>query len=112
MEFFGELIPQEKAAAMEKPLRRLQGRLGEFNDGSVQQKFLLDYWEQKQRMSVENEGMALSLGGLISILHYRRVQHRDRIQEALATFLSAATAELFKQTFRLPAHEPAEIAIP
>ena len=112
MEFFGELIPQEKAAAMEKPLRRLQGRLGEFNDGSVQQKFLLDYWEQTQRAAGEKDGMALSLGGLISILHYRRMQQRDRIHESLASFLSASTAELFKQTFRLPSDEPVEVAIP
>ena len=112
MEFFAELIPRDKAAAMEKPLRRLQGRLGDFNDGSVQQKFLLDYWDKKQRASGGQTGMALSLGGLISILHYRRQQHREKIQEALASFLSPATAELFKQTFRLPAIEPTELPIP
>ena len=112
MDFFAELIPRDKAAAMEKPLRRLQGRLGDFNDGSVQQKFLLDYWDKKQRASGGQTGMALSLGGLISILHYRRQQHREKIQEALASFLSPATAELFKQTFRLPAIEPTELPIP
>ena len=112
MEFFAELIPQDKTEAMEKPLRRLQNRLGEFNDGSVQQKFLLDYWEKKQRANGGEIGMALSLGGLVSVLHYRRTQHRDKIQEALVSFLSPATATLFKQTFHLPSNEPAEIAIP
>ena len=45
--------------------------------------------------------MALSLGGLISVLNYRQLEHRKKIQEALTTFRSATTADLFKQTFRL-----------
>ena len=100
MEFFAELIPKETAAAMEKPLKQLQNRLGELNDASVQQKFLLDYWKQKPRGGGQTD-RALALGGLVSVLHYRQMQHRERIQEALAAFRSEATSDLFKQTFRL-----------
>ena len=111
MEFFAELIPREAAAALEKPLRRLQNRLGALNDGLVQQKSLLAYWEQTQRADGGQTGMALSLGGLVSVLYYRRLEQRDRIRAAIAAFRNAATADLFKRTFRPPIDEPEGTAV-
>ena len=101
MEFFTELIPKEAAGAMEKPLKQLQNRLGEFNDASVQQKFLLDYWKQHPRGD-EHFARALSIGGVVSVLNYRQSQQREKILEALTTFSNETTATLFKQTFTLP----------
>ncbi len=103
LEFFNELIPLEEGAAMQKLLRRLQGRLGEFNDASVQQKSLLDYWEQKKSGS----GVALGLGGLISILYQRQKQTRGFIGQALDGFCSGPTASTFKHTFKRPSSVPA-----
>jgi len=99
MEFFGELIPGEESEVMEKQLRRLQNRLGGFNDCSVQQRFLLDYWSHRK----SGLDVALALGGLVSILHLRQQQHRVRIHKALDAFCCAATASTFKQTFKPPA---------
>ena len=112
MEFFTELIPQDHSDAMEKPLRRLQSRLGEFNDSSVQETALLEYWKRKHSAIGGANGLALSLGGLVSILYYRRKQHRDKIQEAIATFRCTSTAELFKQTFQHRDQVPAKLALP
>jgi CHAD domain-containing protein len=103
MEFFSELIPGEEGAAMLKMLRRLQGRLGEFNDASVQQKALLDYWEQNK----SGADVALGLGGLVSVLYHRQQQTRGLIEEALEMFCSGSTAAAFKRAFKFPEPAPA-----
>ena len=48
MEFFAELFPKEEGSAVLRLLRRLQTRLGEFNDALVQQRSLMNYWERKR----------------------------------------------------------------
>jgi len=103
MEFFSELFPKEEGAAMQKLLRRLQSRLGEFNDASVQQKSLMNYWEQK-RSGTE---VALGLGGLVSILYHQQQQTRGLIVQAMEEFCGGSMAATFKHTFKLPAPVPA-----
>jgi CHAD domain-containing protein len=107
MEFFSELIPKDDGAAMQKILRRLQGRLGDFNDASVQQKSLLHYWEQK-KSGVE---VALGVGGLVSVLYHRQQQTRSLIEQSLEEFCGGSTAEAFKRNFKLPAPSPATVAL-
>jgi CHAD domain-containing protein len=99
MEFFTELIPKGKGAAMLRMLRRLQNHLGEFNDASIQQKSLLSYWEQKK----SGAEIALGLGGLVSILYHRQKQTRSLIEQALVGFCGGSTAAAFKHTFKLAA---------
>ncbi len=98
LEFFTEIIPKEEGGAMQKSLRRLQGRLGDFNDASVQQKSLLNYWEQK-RCGAET---SMGLGGLVSILYHRQQETRGLIEQALEEFCGASTAAAFKRTFKQP----------
>ncbi len=99
LEFFTELIPGEEMAETLKLLRRLQNRLGEFNDASVQQKSLLEYWQQKKC----DGDSGMGLGGLVSILYQRQQLVRCHIVEALEEFCDNSTAGAFKNTFRLPA---------
>ena len=98
MEFFSELIPREEGALIQKMLKRLQGRLGDFNDASVQQKSLLNYWEHKK----SGPDVAMAVGGLVSILYHRQQQTRDLIKQSLGEFCSGSTAAAFKSTFKLP----------
>ncbi len=98
MEFFAELIPREEVTALQKLLRRLQSRLGEFNDASVQQQSLLNYWEEKKSGS----DVALGLGGLVSILYHRQQQVRSLILQAVKEFCDDATAASFKKVFKQP----------
>jgi CHAD domain-containing protein len=102
LEFFTELIPKGEGAAIQKLLRRLQNRLGEFNDASVQQKSLLNYWEQKR----SGPDIAIGLGGLVSILYHRQQQTRGLIEKALEGFCGASTAATFKHTFKQAAYDP------
>ena len=99
MEFFAELFPGEEGAEMLKSLRRLQNRLGEFNDASVQQRSLLHYWKENS----SGAETALGLGGLVSILYQRQQQTRSLIVQALEAFCSGPTAAAFRQSFKHPA---------
>ena len=107
LEFFSELIPKDDGAAMQKILRRLQGRLGDFNDASVQQKSLLTYWKQK-KSGVE---VALGVGGLVSVLYHRQQQTRGHIKLSLEDFCSGSTSAVFKRNFKLPAPDPVKDAL-
>ena len=102
MEFFAELFPREEGAVMLKMLRRLQNHLGEFNDASVQQKSLLNYFELKK----SGTEVALGLGGLISILYHRQQQTRGCVEQALEGFCGGPTAAVFKSTFKRPVSVP------
>jgi CHAD domain-containing protein len=97
MEFFSELIPREEGALIQKMLKRLQGRLGDFNDASVQQKSLLNYWEHKK----SGPDGAMAVGGLVSILYHRQQESRNLIKQSLGEFCSGSTAAAFKNTFKL-----------
>ena len=106
LEFFKELIPEKDCAALVKSLRRLQDRLGEFNDASVQQKSLMDYWQQKGA----GTDFAMALGGLVSILYERQQRTRSYIIEALREFCGDDTVTIFKHTFKVTASLPAAAA--
>jgi CHAD domain-containing protein len=109
MEFFSELVPGNEADAMEKALRRLQNRLGQFNDYSVQQRSLIAYWKNRKGRAAEAPGLPLAVGGLISVLYQRQQEQRGEIQEGLDGFCSGATAAAFKRVFKLPVQSgPAE----
>ncbi|GFE62807.1 CHAD domain-containing protein [Geobacter sp. AOG2] len=96
MEFFDELIPREEGARMLGLLRRLQNRLGEFNDALVQQKSLMSYGERKRPGSQA----ALGVGGLVAVLYRRQQEARGQIEKALEGFCGGATAALFRRTFK------------
>jgi len=97
LEFFSELVPGKQYASMVKSLRRLQNWLGEFNDASVQQKSLMEYWRRKGSATE----VALGLGGLIAILYERQQRTRCNILDALREFCGAANHATFRQSFKL-----------
>jgi len=97
MEFFAELFPKEEGALMLRQLRRLQNRLGEFNDALVQQRSMMNYWEQKRSGSK----VALGVGGLVAVLYRRQQEARSLIDVALEGFCGGSTAAAFKHTFKL-----------
>lgn len=99
MEFFNELIPAKEGPLLQKQLRRLQGRLGDFNDSSVQQRFLLGWWHEG-RSGID---AALAMGGLLALLYQRRHQARLLVDEVLQEFIGDDVATSFKRIFRHPA---------
>jgi CHAD domain-containing protein len=99
IEFFGELLPSDETDHIEKQLRRLQTSLGLFNDYSVQQRTLLDYWEQKRKTGGNHEGLALSLGGLIALLNEGQQTERKRFHDTLDDFCAPQVARAVKAAY-------------
>jgi CHAD domain-containing protein len=96
IEFFSEVLPKGETEQIEKPLRRLQTCLGLFNDCSVQQRALLDYWERKRKETGNHERLALAIGGLIALLHHGQQAQRDRFHDTLDDFCSPQIARAVK----------------
>ncbi len=100
LEFFSELFPAEITKPIEKSLRRLQARLGTFNDLSVQQKSLFHYWSRKRTQPGAHEDLGLSLGGLIAMLNDRQQNERRAIHDALSAFCAPEVATPLRSLFR------------
>ncbi len=111
LEFFSELLPAGETAPLEKSLRRLQNRLGDFNDCSVHQKFFLEYWDGRRDGPAPASGLPLALGGLVTALYLRQQEQRSGIQSALAAFCGREVSGAFKRTFK-PALPPAPTGPP
>lgn len=101
MEFFAPAFSEGRFAELIKPLKRLQDRLGLFNDFSVQQVSLraflagLDKVPEAERLEI-----AQSAGALIMVLHQRQLEERDKVAGSFARFNSAKTQRLFRDLFR------------
>ena len=96
IEFFSELLPEGETEQIEKQLRRLQTCLGVFNDCSVQQRSLLQYWERKRQASGPHEGLALCIGGLVALLYHDQQEERNRFHNTLDDFCSPQIARAVK----------------
>jgi CHAD domain-containing protein len=99
IEFFNELLPADDTEHVEKQLRRLQNSLGLFNDYSVQQRALLDYWECKRKEAGSHKEIALSLGGLVALLNYSQQAERDRFHNSLDEFCAPQIARVVKSAY-------------
>lgn len=102
LEFFAELFPPDQTPMLLKRLRRLQNRLGEFNDSSVQKVFLLDYWENTGRSHANAVDLGPSIGGLVAVLHLRQRTQRERCFGAMERFCRPDIADRFKALFKAP----------
>ncbi|MGQ7846456.1 CHAD domain-containing protein [Granulosicoccus sp. 3-233] len=82
IEFFIELLPKKRTAALLKDLKKLQVTLGDFNDYCVQMEFLSSFEDERQ---IE---MTKALSGLIAVLHHRQMETRKQVEAALALFFT------------------------
>ena len=99
VEFFSELLPADETEYIEKQLRRLQNCLGLFNDYSVQQRALMNYWELKRKDTGDYEELAMSLGGLVALLNHDQQAERDRFHNTLDEFCAPQIARAVKATY-------------
>jgi CHAD domain-containing protein len=91
LELFAELYPSSQIKRAIQSLKGLQDVLGNFNDYSVQQRFLLDL-ARRRKLPVDVLG---AVSGLVAVLHQRRLAEQRKIQHSFASFQEPGTAEMF-----------------
>ncbi|MEM7396123.1 MAG: CHAD domain-containing protein, partial [Verrucomicrobiota bacterium] len=98
LEFFREIYDPDPLAPLLKSLRRVQNRLGRFNDCAVQQEVLMAWLEQTRASRTWEETAAV--GGLVTWLHQREPEERQKAREALSRFGRPAIRKRFETIFK------------
>lgn len=82
LEFFSELFGSTQTKHLIAELKGLQDILGQFNDYTVQQSFLLHYGDHGK----PSAALVKTVGGLAAVLHQHQLEARSHVQEAFARF--------------------------
>ena len=111
MEFFTPLFPPAEIKQLIRALKLLQNNLGNFNDYSVQQKFLEKLLESGVVGGAKALAVAYSLGALTTMLYQLQGEERGRIVEHLAAFDSPDIRNAFTKLFKTEdgAHEDSSL---
>ncbi len=99
LEFFTSLFPEDQMKTRVKQLRQLQENLGDFNDLSVQQDFLIKHLQAIRPQAAQAVMTAAATGGLITRLHVARRQVRSQFLSVFSTFSAQTNQEQFKTLF-------------
>jgi CHAD domain-containing protein len=86
LEFFAPLFPAKTIGALIGKLKKLQTVLGDFNDLSVQQDFLIVHLEAMRGSGASGGMHAAATGGLITRLHHLQQQLRGHYFAAFDQF--------------------------
>ncbi|MCK4899733.1 MAG: CHAD domain-containing protein [Anaerolineales bacterium] len=99
IEFFASLFPRKKVALLIKQLKRLQDNLGEFNDLSVQQVYLLNIADELPANDTKSRRALVATGFLIEGLAHRQQGVKVAFAETFSDFASTDNQELYRQLF-------------
>jgi len=99
MEFFASLFPRKKMARLIKQLRKLQDNLGEFNDLSVQQEYLMHLAEELPLGDPRSRKALVATGYLVENLSYEQKAVKANFAKTFTEFASPANQELFRRLF-------------
>ncbi len=104
LEFFGDLFPEQEIDVLGSLLSKLQSRLGQFNDTSVQQKYLLSYATSKAHSL--NPRLAMSLGGLIGALYQEHGLLKREVRQSIKKFCSEASVDVVRDLIKEEEAQP------
>lgn len=99
LEFFTSLFPRDQMKILIKQLKQLQENLGDFNDLSVQQEFLVDYLQGIIPKSPREILLAAAIGGLITRLGIEHQRVRSQFLSVFARFDDVENRNRFKTLF-------------
>jgi CHAD domain-containing protein len=99
LEFFTSLFPRNQMKILIKQLKQLQENLGDFNDLSVQQEFLIEYLQGLTPRSSQGMVLAAAIGGLITRLGIEHQRVRSQFLSVFARFDDAENRKRFKTLF-------------
>ncbi len=100
LEFFVDLFGHAQSRHLISDMKGLQDVLGQFNDYSVQQEFLLRHGQQP-RAPTE---LIRTVGGLTAVLHQQQREARSRVQAAFKRFARPQVTADFHALLRPEAH--------
>jgi CHAD domain-containing protein len=99
LEFFASLFPPKKVARLINQLKRLQDNLGEFNDLSVQQEYLLGIAEELPISDIQTKRALVATGFLVGSLARRQQVVKAGFAKTFTDFAAPANQKLYRQLF-------------
>jgi CHAD domain-containing protein len=102
IEFFSSLFPADDIDLLTKQLKKLQNNLGEFNDLSVQQAYLLGLAVELSEERLLSPRTLLAMGSLIGALDAEKQRTKADFAQTFIDFASPANRKLFKTLFATP----------
>ncbi len=99
MEFFASLFPRKKMARLIKQLKKLQDNLGDFNDLSVQQEYLMHMAEDLPIDDPRSRKALVATGYLVENLGHRQKEVKANFADTFTEFASPANQKSFRQLF-------------
>jgi CHAD domain-containing protein len=99
MEFFTSLFPRKKMTRLIKQLKKLQDNLGEFNDLSVQQDYLMHIAEELPLDDPRSRKALVATGYLVENLGYKQKKVKANFAATFTEFASPANQKLFRRLF-------------
>ncbi len=99
MEFFASLFPRKKMGRLIKQLKKLQDNLGDFNDLSVQQEYLMRMAEELPIDDPRSRKALVATGYLVENLGYRQKEVKANFADTFTEFASPANQKSFRQLF-------------
>jgi CHAD domain-containing protein len=101
MEFFASLFPRKKLARLIKQLKKLQDNLGDFNDLSVQQEYLMHMAEELPIDDPRSRKALVATGYLVENLGYQQKKVKANFADTFTEFASPTNQKLFRQLFAI-----------
>ena len=99
LEFFASLFPPKKVAQLINQLKRLQDNLGEFNDLSVQQAYLLGIAEELPVSDAQTRRALVATGFLVESLARRQQVVKAGFAKTFTDFAAPANQKLYRELF-------------
>jgi CHAD domain-containing protein len=99
LEFFSSLFPPKKVARLISQLKALQDNLGEFNDLSVQQAYLLHIAEALPVSDARSKRALVATGFLVETLARRGQVVKASFAQTFTDFAAPANQKLYRQLF-------------
>jgi CHAD domain-containing protein len=99
MEFFTSLFPRKRMARLIKQLKKLQDNLGEFNDLSVQQEYLMHMAEEMPIDDPRSRKALVATGYLVENLGNKQTAVKTKFANTFTEFASPVNQKLFRRLF-------------
>ncbi len=99
LEFFASLFPRKKVKALIEQLKNLQDNLGDFNDISIQQEYLLNISAELPASRRQLQKTLVAIGSLIETLDHKKQSVKDAFAQTFTDFAAPANQALFRKLF-------------